>query len=168
MSIHLILGGARSGKSAYAETLAAAQAKPVVYIATAQADDAEMQRRIQHHQAQRPANWQTVEVKTHLAEALSSQTADHCVIIDCLTLWLMSCFADYPQVNSQAIESFTHALNQFEGDVLLVSNEISMGVVPMGVLSRDYVDTLGRCHQQMAAQADRVTLMVAGIPLSVK
>ena len=168
MSIHFILGGARSGKSAYAEQLAKTQTKPVVYIATAQADDVEMQNRIAHHQAQRPNSWRTLEVSEHLDQALNTFNAEHCVIIDCLTLWMMNCFAPHPQVNSQAIEGFVESLAQFKGDLLLVSNEISMGVVPMGALSRDYVDSLGRLHQQVAARADRVTLMVAGLPMTVK
>lgn len=168
MSIHFILGGARSGKSAYAEQLAKTQAKPVVYIATAQADDAEMQSRIAHHQTQRPQEWRTLEVADDLGGALNSLDAEHCVIIDCLTLWMMTCFAQHPQVNHQAIERFIESLMQFKGDLLLVSNEISMGVVPMGALSRDYVDSLGRLHQQVAARADQVTLMVAGLPMTVK
>lgn len=168
MSIHFILGGARSGKSGYAEQLAKKQSKPVVYIATAQAHDVEMQSRIKHHQAQRPSDWTTLEVAQDLATCLNGVEADQCVIIDCLTLWVMSCFADHPQVNYQAIEAFVEAIDQFDGDLLLVSNEISMGVVPMGVLSRDYVDSLGRLHQQVATRADKVTLMVAGLPMTVK
>ena len=168
MSIHFILGGARSGKSAYAEQLAKIQTQPVTYIATARADDLEMQARIQHHQAQRPENWATLEVSENLGLVLNKLKADACVIVDCLTLWMMNCFAQHPKLNTQAIDAFVEALNSFEGDLILVSNEISMGVVPMGALSRDYVDALGRLHQQIAARADRVTLMVAGLPMTVK
>lgn len=168
MTIHLILGGARSGKSGYAEQLAAATPEPVCYIATAQIYDAEMQARIAHHQAQRPHHWQTLEVDTDLASALGRQPKGAKVIIDCLTLWLMQCFAQYPAINNRPVEAFLAALKSFDGELWIVSNEISMGVVPMGALSRDYVDSLGRLHQQIAAQADRVTLMVAGIPMQVK
>ena len=172
MAIQLILGGARSGKSAYAEKLAeqfaAVQAAPVCYIATAQVQDVEMQQRIAHHQASRPAGWQTCEVQTDLAGALFQQPQDGVVIIDCLTLWLMSCFSQYPTINQAAIDEFMAALSVFKGELYMVSNEISMGVVPMGAISRDYVDGLGRMHQQIAAMADRVTLMVAGIPMKVK
>lgn len=168
MAIHFILGGARSGKSAYAEKLAAAQNKSVSYVATAQANDVEMQARIRHHQAQRPADWQTLEVGEQLAQALAGFNANHCVIIDCLTLWLMACFAEHPTINQVEIDLFVQQLADNQADLLIVSNEISMGVVPMGAISRDYVDTLGRLHQQIAAMAEHVTLMVAGIPLHVK
>lgn len=168
MAIHLILGGARSGKSGYAEKLAAAQNKSVVYLATARADDDEMQTRIRHHQAQRPVDWQTIEVGENLAQALADLNSDQCVIIDCLTLWLMACFAEHPVINQTEIDLFLQQLANTPADLLIVSNEISMGVVPMGAISRDYVDSLGRLHQQIAAMAERVTLMVAGIPLNVK
>ena len=168
MAIHFILGGARSGKSGYAEQLAALTPDPVCYIATAQIRDAEMQTRIAHHQAQRPYHWQTLEIDTDLAAALTSQPKGAKVIIDCLTLWLMQCFSQYPPINLTPVDEFLATLKSFEGELWIVSNEISMGVVPMGALSRDYVDTLGRLHQQIAALADQVTLMVAGIPLKVK
>lgn len=168
MAVHFILGGARSGKSGYAEQLAAATPDPVCYIATAQIHDAEMQTRIAHHQAQRPHHWQTLEIDTDLATALTRQPKGAKVIIDCLTLWLMQCFSQYPAINYMPVDEFLAALKSFEGELWIVSNEISMGVVPMGALSRDYVDTLGRLHQQIAALADQVTLMVAGIPLKVK
>lgn len=168
LAIYLILGGARSGKSAYAEQLAAAQNKPVAYLATALADDPEMQARIRHHQAQRPTDWQTIEVGENLAQTLAGLNSDQCVIIDCLTLWLMACFAKHPVINQTEIDSFLQQLANTPTDLLIVSNEISMGVVPMGVISREYVDTLGRLHQQIAAMAEQVTLMVAGIPLQLK
>ncbi|MGE4502597.1 MAG: bifunctional adenosylcobinamide kinase/adenosylcobinamide-phosphate guanylyltransferase [Thiomicrospira sp.] len=170
MATHLILGGARSGKSAYAEALAAAQAQAVTYLATANIQDEEMRQRITHHQQRRPAHWHTLELaQGDLAvelNRLSSQQA--CVILDCLTLWLMTGFEAYPALPEQAITAFLEAVERFEGALLIVSNEISMGVVPMGALSRDYVDTLGRLHQRIAAKAERVTLMVAGIALAIK
>jgi adenosylcobinamide kinase/adenosylcobinamide-phosphate guanylyltransferase len=170
VATHLILGGARSGKSAYAETLAALQRRDVIYIATADIQDEEMRQRISHHQQRRPAHWHTLELaQGDLAvelHRLSSKNA--CVILDCLTLWLMAGFEAYPALPEQAITAFLEAVEHFEGELLIVSNEISMGVVPMGALSRDYVDTLGRLHQRIAAKAERVTLMVAGIALPVK
>ena len=168
MSVFFILGGARSGKSGHAEQLAAQTPEPVCYIATAQIHDAEMQARIAHHQSHRPHHWHTLEINTDLSAALTRQPRGAKVIIDCLTLWLMQCFSQYPPFNYTPVEDFLAALQTFEGDLWIVSNEISMGVVPMGALSRDYVDTLGRLHQQIAAQAEQVTLMVAGIPLKVK
>jgi len=172
MAIHLILGGARSGKSRFAESLANASDQ-VVYVATAQADDKEMQQRIQQHQQDRPAAWQTLEVGQDLAEALENVAEQKLIIVDCLTLWLMGCFQNHPQIEYQPMNRFMKLIENWsqhhsQHKLVLVSNEISMGVVPIGELNRDYVDTLGRLHQHIAHYADEVTLMVAGIPMPVK
>lgn len=181
MTRSLILGGARSGKSAYAEKLAAASGKPVVYIATGQAGDAEMQARIALHCAQRPAQWLTVEEPLALGEAiLAHGAADRVVIVDCLTLWLSNLlFSDgshFPDVGVVALPeqfhaqraSFLQAVEQVAGDLLLVSNEVGMGVVPYGAISRCYADEAGRLNQAVAARCEQALLVVAGLPLWLK
>ncbi|GAA6135128.1 bifunctional adenosylcobinamide kinase/adenosylcobinamide-phosphate guanylyltransferase [Oceaniserpentilla sp. 4NH20-0058] len=166
--IHLVLGGARSGKSGYAEQLAKDSQLNVLYLATAKAFDAEMAKRIAKHQADRPSHWQTQEVTSELA-----QTIDQCrgenqlVLVDCLTLWLMDVMESKRGLD-QAVDELLMTLQRAQVPVILVSNEISMGVVPMGELSRSYVDNLGRLHQKIAQIAENVTLMVAGIPMVVK
>ena len=177
----LVLGGARSGKSHHAEQLALQCAGPVTYIATAREGDEEMQLRIALHRARRPEQWRLVEEPAHLAEALSTH-AQHggCVLVDCVTLWLNNLlFADqhaYPDTGpitppaawSAEIEALLTALPLLPGEVILVSNEIGLGVVPMGAVTRFYVDELGRLNQRLAALADSVHMLVAGIPLVVK
>jgi adenosylcobinamide kinase/adenosylcobinamide-phosphate guanylyltransferase len=166
----LILGGARSGKSALAERLALASAGAVVYIATAQARDGEMAERIAHHRARRPADWACVEEPLALADVLRQHArADRCVLVDCLTLWLSnllgaadaSCF-------ERERATLLDTLPQLPGEILLVSNEVGMGVVPLGELSRRFVDEAGRLHQALAAVCDRVIFVAAGLPLTLK
>lgn len=167
-SVHLVLGGARSGKSGYAESLATQSHQAVVYVATAQALDGEMNERIAQHQQDRPSHWLTIEEPLKIAQVITEKSREETVIlVDCLTLWLMSVM-HYELDLTLAVDELLHALQQAKGLVILVSNEITMGVVPMGELSRNYVDNLGRLHQQVAQQAQQVTLMVAGIPMSVK
>ena len=164
---HLVLGGARSGKSRYAETLAKQQQQPVVYVATAQIRDAEMQNRVDRHQADRPTHWATVEVTIDLPKAIREhRQPGQCVLVDCLTLWMMSLLE--ANAIEQGVDDLLDAIAQTQGPLVLVSNEITLGVVPLGELSRRYVDELGRLHQRIAAVASHVTLMVAGIPMAVK
>lgn len=167
-STHLVLGGARSGKSGYAEQQAKQTQLDVVYVATAQALDDEMGARISQHQQDRPSHWQTIEAPLNIASTIRQHShATSVVLVDCLTLWLMNAMHHELDL-SDAVDELLIALNEAKGHVILVSNEISMGVVPMGELSRNYVDNLGRLHQQVAKQAEKVTLMVAGIPMAVK
>ena len=167
-SLHLILGGARSGKSAYGERLAKDSEMPVVYVATAQAFDDEMRERIKQHQSDRPSHWQSIEVLCDLPQALlESSHSGNVVLVDCLTLWLMNLMYQQKDIH-QSVTDLLHALTQVKGRVIMVSNEISMGVVPMGKESRLYVDELGRLHQRIAQAAKQVTLMVAGIPMVAK
>ncbi|HEY4370573.1 MAG TPA: bifunctional adenosylcobinamide kinase/adenosylcobinamide-phosphate guanylyltransferase [Burkholderiales bacterium] len=181
MSLHLILGGARSGKSGHAERLAIAAGTPVTYIATARAGDAEMRARIAHHRAQRPAHWQTAEAPLELAGALRRHAAPgRLVIVDCLTLWLTNLLFDGreheaaegviepPPAYAREHAALLEALPGLPGTVLCVSNEIGFGVVPLGALTRFFTDEMGRLNQAVAAQAQRVTLMVAGLPLELK
>ncbi|CAJ0811411.1 MULTISPECIES: bifunctional adenosylcobinamide kinase/adenosylcobinamide-phosphate guanylyltransferase [Ralstonia] len=177
----LILGGARSGKSHHAEQLALQCAGPVTYVATAGEGDEEMQLRVAMHRARRPEHWGLVEEPMRLAEALYTH-AQHggCVLVDCVTLWLnnllFSEHHDYPDTGlitppeawTTEIDALLTALPLLPGEVILVSNEIGLGVVPMGAVTRFYVDELGRLNQRLAALADNVHLLVAGIPMVVK
>lgn len=167
----LILGGARSGKSRYAEQLALQSQKSVVYIATAQAHDAEMQTRIAHHQASRPAEWLTFEEPLALAATLEAYAQpDRILLVDCLTLWLTNllCLEDSEQRLNRELQALYALLPQLKGDLLLVSNETGLGVVPMGELTRRYVDEAGRLHQHLAAQMQQVIFMIAGLPQVLK
>ena len=166
----LILGGVRSGKSRFAEQRAQASGLQVVYVATAQARDEEMRRRVAEHQARRPDSWLSVEAGQNLAAVLQREaTAQRCVLVDCVTLWLtqLLCDADEQELRRESA-ALLEALPRLPGQVILVSNETNMGVVPLGELSRRYCDEAGRLHQQLAASCERVTLMVAGLPLAVK
>ena len=173
-----ILGGARSGKSTYAERLARQQSGRVLYIATAQALDEEMAGRIRQHRSQRPPNWQTLEAPSGVAAALQSLPGPQpdLVLLDCLTLLvsnllLQACPADgepdaqTAEVPVRAeIESLLAAIQSSPADWIVVSNEVGMGLVPPYPLGRIYRDLLGWANQQMAATADEVLLMVAGLP----
>lgn len=180
--IELVIGGARSGKSAYAERQAADAGRRVTYIATAEARDAEMERRIAHHRARRPAQWASVEAPLHLAAALRAHAAPHaCLLVDCLTLWLSNLFfagaaarqaeadeaIDCPLLAGET-QALFDALPTLPGRILLVSNEVGWGVVPMHPVSRLFADAQGRLNQRVAALADRVTLVAAGLPLVLK
>lgn len=178
----LILGGARSGKSVLAEKRAAASGLPVIYLATAEARDVEMNRRIAHHRERRPAEWGCVEETIHLAAKLQELAApDTCILVDCLTLWLSNLlFAGKAAAQAEAGEAincplFEHQttalielLPQLPGQIILVSNEVGWGIVPMHPISRLFADEQGRLNQRVAAVCDRVTLVAAGLPLSLK
>lgn len=166
----LILGGARSGKSALAERMAAASAAEVIYVATAQALDAEMAARVAHHRACRPAHWQCLEEPLALADVLRAHAGpDRCVLVDCLTLWLSNLLG-HGDAERFAREraALLDVLPALPGTVLLVSNEVGLGVVPMGELSRRFVDEAGRLHQALAAMCERVLFVAAGLPLALK
>jgi len=166
----LILGGARSGKSALAERLASASGKDVVYIATAQANDAEMAARIAHHRASRPAHWHSVEEPLALAATLRRHArADRCLLVDCLTLWLSNLLGhDDAGRFARERDALLEILPTLQGQLLLVGNEVGMGIVPMGALSRRFVDEAGRLHQALAGRCERVVFVAAGLPLVLK
>lgn len=166
----LILGGVRSGKSHLAEQHAKYFGLDVVYIATAQVRDEEMRQRIAHHQARRPVAWRLVEAGQNLAEVLQHEArADRCVLVDCLTLWLTQLLCDTDaSVLQREVNALLDVLPHLSGEIILVSNETNMGIVPMGELSRRYCDEMGRLHQQLGALCERVILVVAGLPLNVK
>jgi adenosylcobinamide kinase/adenosylcobinamide-phosphate guanylyltransferase len=170
MSSTLILGGIKSGKSVLAEQLADQFQQPVIYIATAAADDAEMQRRIDRHQKHRPAHWKTVEEPIHLATIIDKYcAADHCVLIDCLTLWLTNLLMlNDDNILKTEIEALFKAIKKVTGHLIMVSNESNMGIIPMGELTRSYCDEAGMLHQRIALQCDNVVLTVAGLPHVLK
>ncbi|WP_412478598.1 bifunctional adenosylcobinamide kinase/adenosylcobinamide-phosphate guanylyltransferase [Azonexus sp. IMCC34839] len=178
----LIIGGARSGKSLLAEKRAKESGLKVVYLATAQALDGEMARRVAHHRERRPAEWGCVEEHLHLAAKLREIAApDTCILIDCLTLWLSNLlFAgeaakqaeageaiDCPLFHQQ-IGDLVAALPELPGRIILVSNEVGWGIVPMHPVSRLFADEQGRLNQRVAAVCDQVTLVAAGLPLTLK
>ena len=174
MATHLILGGACSGKSAYAEKLAEASLLPVTYIATAQVYDTEFGKRVTEHQVRRPEHWQTVEKPFQLSETLRAYAApNHCLIVDCLTLWLAQCIcpecAPPEGVNwAQERSDLLACLADLPGTVLLVSNEVGMGIVPLGEINRQFQDAQGKLNQAVAGLCDKVTFIAAGLPLILK
>ncbi len=168
--ITLILGGARSGKSRYAEKLAAATQQPVLYIATATASDAEMSARIAHHQQQRPATWQLQECSLDLIDALANEAQQHqTILIDCLTLWLNNQLFHFPAQNfSELFDGLVNQLESANADIILVANEVGLGIIPLGEISRTFVDEAGRLNQRIAQVADNVLFIAAGLPLVLK
>lgn len=174
--VEFILGGARSGKSRFAEQRAAQSEQAglqVIYVATAASTlpngeaDAEMLKRILKHQQDRPSHWQTVETPLTLADTLSRYNhSDSCVLVDCLTLWTLNLLENDCLQTEQA--GLLEILPNFQGRLILVSNEIGLGVVPLGEFTRRFVDELGRLHQQVAQLSDRVTFMAAGLPMTLK
>ncbi len=166
----LILGGVRSGKSRLAEQLAQQSGLPVTYLATAQAGDEEMAARIAHHQARRPADWRLVEEPCHLAQALRLHAREgHCVLVECLTLWLTNLLLDPDPARFRGErEALLEALPELPGTIILVGNETNLGVTPMGELSRRFCDESGWLHQELAQICERVLLTVAGLPLTLK
>lgn len=163
----LVLGGARSGKSTYAENLVARQPGPWSYIATAQAFDEEMHMRIGAHRARRGAGWRTVEAPVDLEQALDAVPAGQALLLDCLTLWLSNVMLAGRQVETEC-DRLAAKLGAPRGPWVVVSNEVGFGIVPDNALARRFRDAAGRLNQQIAAAADEVVLMVAGLPMKVK
>lgn len=168
--LELILGGARSGKSRFAERLAADSGLAVTYIATSQPLDGEMTERIAHHRERRPAHWTLVEEPLQLVRVLREQAAaNRCLLVDCLTLWLTNLLMlDDAARLAEERNALLECLDGLPGRILLVSNETGLGVVPLGELTRRYVDEAGWVHQAVAERAQRVTFMVAGLPMTLK
>jgi adenosylcobinamide kinase/adenosylcobinamide-phosphate guanylyltransferase len=163
----LVLGGARSGKSRHAETLITALPPPWLYVATAQAFDDEMARRIAEHRARRGAGWQTVEAPRNLPQALDEAPTRTPILVDCLTLWLSNLLLAAADID-QECDSFQAALSRRNGPTVLVANEVGLGIVPDNALARRFRDAAGRLNQQMAGRADRVFFVAAGLPLQLK
>ena len=183
-NIHLVLGGARSGKSRFAENLAKqaeTEELKVCYLATAQAHDKEMQQRITQHQADRPQHWPLVESPLYLAKSLEQAIkTNDCVLVDCLTLWLSNCLCQQDrEFYTQQKNALMHFLQSFINDeqplkvakakrIIFVSNEVGHGIVPMGELSREFVDQAGWLHQELGVLANQVDFIMAGLPLNLK
>ena len=167
----LVLGGVRSGKSRYAEQQARASGLRVVYLATALAGgDAELEERIRRHRSYRPADWVTVEEPAALGAALRTHaSAQSCVLVECLTLWLAHLLTSG---SADRLEhersSLLRAAQEIPGHLILVSNETGLGIMPPGELSRRFLDLSGELHQSLAAACDRVTLVLAGLPQPLK
>lgn len=181
----LIIGGARSGKTghaiALAKSLSAASGADVTYVATAQALDQEMQHRISLHRAERPATWRTLEAPAGLAQALRDRPEPGILVIDCMTLWLSNALLmdfreDAPTASVPAWEAerdkflswLRQAPDEASSHVLLISNEVGQGIVPLSPLARRFQDEQGRLNQLLAAECDQVTLVVAGIAIPIK
>lgn len=164
----LILGGARSGKSRFAQALAEQGQGPLVYLATAGAYDVEMEERIERHQEDRGGRWETVEEQYDLAGVIRRHSgSDTTLLVDCLTLWLSNLMLAEHDVGA-ALDGLLAALKGCDGHVILVSNEVGSGIVPETPLGRAFRDEAGRLNQRVAAQADAVALVVAGLPLWLK
>ncbi len=170
----LILGGARSGKSRYAEQCASESGLKVTYIATASAEDMEMEDRIQRHRQDRPKGWKTIEERVGLGGVLKDEAEEkRFLLVDCLTLWLSNILFDrkgHLQLSRFESEkkALLEALERLPGHIALVSNEIGQGVVPLGETTRRFVDEAGRLHQELAQTCDRVVLVTAGLPQVLK
>ena len=168
--MQLILGGARSGKSRLAEQIAKDSNLNVTYIATAQAFDHEMQTRIDHHQAQRPGHWTVIEEPLYLADCLIElDQPNQLILVDCLTLWMSNLLMhENAELQMQQCQKLLDILPILQAEVVLVSNETGLGVIPMGEISRKFVDESGRLHQQLGQVAEKVVFCVAGFPMMLK
>lgn len=168
--IQLILGGARSGKSRFAEQAAKDSNLNVTYIAMAQAFDREMQARIDHHQAQRPKHWTVIEEPLYLAECLMRvDEPNQLILVDCLTLWMSNLLMhENAELQSQECLKLLEVLPTLQSELILVSNETGLGVIPMGEISRKFVDESGRLHQQLGQIAEKVVFCIAGFPMMLK
>ena len=166
----LVLGGMKSGKSRLASQIAVHTKLPVTVIATATALDAEIEARIQKHRDIRSDEWQTVEEPIAIGGVLEAmQDRERCVVLDCLTLWMTNLLMlDDATVFAAERASLIGAIKSFSGSLIVVSNETSMGIVPMGELSRRYCDEVGVVHQELAAVSDNVILTIAGLPHVLK
>ncbi|MFH1647672.1 MAG: bifunctional adenosylcobinamide kinase/adenosylcobinamide-phosphate guanylyltransferase [Chloroflexota bacterium] len=175
MKTTLIIGGARSGKSRLAQTMALDSGREVLFVATAEARDEEMRRRIEEHRKTRPSGWTTLEATGKLGERIARNIGRaRTVVIDCVTLLVNNVFeahggsADLDKEVMAEIEALIDCTRQVEADFIIVTNEVGLGIIPGDRTSRLYRDVLGRANQRLAAHADEVLLLVAGIPLAIK
>lgn len=169
--LQLILGGARSGKSRLAERLATESGLQVTYIATSQPIDEELNERVALHRQRRPEHWGLIEEPLQLARILRDNAkVGRCLLVDCLTLWLTNLLMleDDPQRLALERDALLACLADLPGEIIFVSNETGMGIVPLGELTRRYVDEAGWLHQALAERCERVVLSVAGLPLTLK
>lgn len=167
---HLVLGGVRSGKSAFAEAQIADSHKAVCYVATSQVWDDEMASRVQQHQTRRPSSWRLIEEPLALADVLDSlNDPQQAVIVECFSLWMTNllCLEDEERL-AQEKQALLDAVASFQGDLVLVSSEVGLGIMPMNALARRFGDELGMMNQALAKLTDRVTFVAAGLPLPLK
>lgn len=167
---HLVLGGVRSGKSAFAQEQVAASGKPVCYVATSQVWDDDMADRVRLHKDNRPSEWQLIEEPFALASVLHSlNSPDQAVIVECFTLWMTNllCLEDEARLQEEK-QALLKAVAAFEGDLVLVSSEVGLGIMPMNALARRFGDEAGAMNQALAKLTDRVTFVAAGLPLPLK
>jgi adenosylcobinamide kinase/adenosylcobinamide-phosphate guanylyltransferase len=166
--VTLVLGGARSGKSAFAEGLVAGHRRGCVYLATAEIHDDEMKERVRLHRARRDAQWRTVEAPLDLSGRLMAETEQGAaVLVDCLTLWLSNLMGAKRDPGPET-EALVRALGQAGGPVVFVSNEVGLGIVPDNALARAFRDHAGRMNQRIADVANSVFFVAAGLPLRLK
>jgi adenosylcobinamide kinase/adenosylcobinamide-phosphate guanylyltransferase len=166
--VTLVLGGARSGKSRYAEGLLDRHPGRRTYLATAEVLDDEMAARVKTHRDRRDSDWKTVEEPLALAAALKAETEQGAaVLVDCLTLWLGNLLGEAREVEAE-IDGLIAAIGQFGGPVVFVSNEVGLGIVPDNALARQFRDHAGILHQRLAEKADRVVFVTAGLPMTLK
>lgn len=164
----LVLGGARSGKSAFAEQLVEQCGLEAVYVATGRSFDEEMRQRIDHHQQRRESIWKTIEEPLDLVGALRAHASPKkAILIDCLTIWVTNLMIDACDVEAESNELCAY-LGIHKGAVVLVSNEVGLGIVPENKMARDFRDHAGRLHQMIGAVADEVYFVAAGLPLKMK
>ena len=178
----LIIGGARSGKSRFAQELAPKSGEPVLFVATAEAGDEEMKLRIEKHKRERSATWSTLEATTHLGSHIEQKIGgNRVVVVDCITLLISNIFNQYSQQTDEQIDAsliekevtseineLVECISRVDASFIIVTNEIGLGLVPADKLSRLYRDLLGRANQMLAEHADEVYLMVAGLPVPIK
>ena len=178
----LIIGGARSGKSRFAQELALKSGEAVLFVATAEAGDEEMRQRIEEHQKSRPAAWSTLEATTHIGNQITNQISEaKVVVVDCITLLISNIFSQYShqtdeQIDAPLIEKevtaeiseLVECINQIDASFIMVTNEVGTGLVPVSKTARLYRDLLGKANQILAEHADEVYLMVAGLPVPIK
>ena len=178
----LIIGGARSGKSRFAQELALKLGEPVLFVATAEAGDEEMRRRIEEHQRSRPAAWSTLEITTHIGNQIVQNIGGaKVVIVDCITLLVNNIFSQHSyqtdeQIDASLVEKevtseigeLVECINRVDASFILVTNEVGTGLVPVSIVGRLYRDLLGKANQMLAEHADEIYLMVAGLPIPIK
>ena len=178
----LITGGARSGKSHFAQELALRSGKPVLFVATAVAGDEEMRRRIEEHRRARPATWSTLEVTTNVGNQIRQKIGGaQVVIVDCITLLISNIFGQYVDQTGEHIDAslaekevtseiseLVECINRLDASFIMVTNEVGMGLVPANKMGRLYRDLLGKANQLLAQQSDEVYLMAAGLPVKIK
>ena len=178
----LVTGGARSGKSRFAQELAVKSGKRVLFVATATAGDEEMQRRIEEHRKSRPAMWSTLETTTHIGSQIGQRIGRaKVVIVDCITLLLSNIFNQFNYENEERIDEvrlekavvseideLINCIDRIDADFIIVTNEVGLGLVPMNKIGRLYRDLLGNANRVLAERADKVYIMIAGLPVKIK